>query len=76
MADQELGNPISFLGELNALNADILLADQFHTFVTVRLIFIFGVTANVVQQTEVDQDLLILLRKVHAGMLTVDQCQE
>ena len=48
------------------VDADILLSDQFHTLVTVGVILIFRVTTNVVQQTEVDQDLLVLFRKAHS----------
>ena len=54
MPDQKLCYPIALLGELNALDADILLPNQFYTLVTVGIILIFRVTAYVVQQAEID----------------------
>ena len=66
MADQKLRDPIALLGKLDAFYPDILLPNQFHTLVTVGVILIFRVTANVVQQAEIDQDLLVLFRKALA----------
>lgn len=66
MADQKLCDPVALLTELNALDADILLADLFDTLVAMGIILILRVTANVVQQAEIDQDLLVLFRKVHS----------
>ena len=40
------------------------------------IILIFRVTANVVQQAEIDQDLLVLFRKGHSRMLTVNEGQK
>ena len=65
MADQKFCDPIAFLGKLNTLDTDILLPNQFYTLVAMGVILIFRVTAYVVQQTEVDQDLLVLFRKAY-----------
>ena len=66
MADQKLCNPIALLTELNTLDTDILLPNQFHTLVAMGIILVFRVTANVVKQAEIDQDLLVLFRKAHS----------
>ena len=56
MANEQFRNPIALLTELNALDMDILLADQINALVTVGVILIFRVTANIVQQAEEGYD--------------------
>ena len=76
MADQQLGDAIALLGELNALDAQILAADQIHTLVPVSIVLVLRVTADVMEQAEIDQDLLVLLGQVISGILAVQQRQE
>ena len=76
MADQKLGDAVAFLGKLHPPDADALLADQLYALVTMGFVLTLRVTANVVQKAEVDQDLLILLGKVHTRMLAIDQRQK
>ena len=76
MADQQSGDAIALLRELNALDAQILAADQIHTLVPVGIVLVLRVTADVMEQTEVDQDLLVIHGQVISGILAVQQRQE
>ena len=76
MADQQLGDAIALLGELNALDAQILAADQIYTLIPVGIVLILRVSSDVMEQAEIDQDLLVLLGQVISGILAVQQRQE
>ena len=75
VTNQQLCNTVALLGELDALDANILPADQFHALIAMGFILDLGITANVVKQTEIDQDQPVFFRECFAGMLAVNECK-
>ena len=59
-----------------ALETGPLLSDSFHRLVPMGVVHIFIGAAEVMEQAEVDQDLLILLREPIAGIVVIDEGQQ